>query len=85
MKTVLADNRGRIVLGTKFLHKYGKKFAIVGTLKEIVLVPIAKDPVAELTRIGKESGIDKYTLAELKKIAREESENEALSTIKNVR
>lgn len=85
MKTVLADNRGRIVLGTKLLHKYGKKFAVVGTPKEIVLVPIAKDPVAELTRLGKEAGIDKYTLAELKKMAREEAEKEAFSSIKNVR
>ena len=85
MKTVLADDRGRIVLGTKILHKYGKKFAVVGTPKEIVLVPIPKDPVADLRRLGKESGIDKYTLAELKKIAREEAEKEAFSGIKNVR
>ena len=85
MKTVLADDRGRIVLGTKILHKYGKKFAVVGTPKEIVLVPIAKDPVAELKKLGKEAGIDKYTLTELKKIAREEAEKEAFSRIKNVR
>ncbi len=85
MKTVLADERGRIVLGTKFLHKYGKKFAVVGTPKEIVLVPIAKNPTAELTRLGKEAGIDKYTLTELKKIAREGAEKEAFSNIKNVR
>ena len=82
MKTVLADDRGRIILGTKLLHKYGKKFAVVGTPKEIVLVPIAKDPIAELKRIGKESGIDKYTLYELKKIASEEAEKESY---KNVR
>lgn len=85
MKTVSADDRGRIVLGTKFLHKYGKKFAVVGTPKEIVLVPIAKNPVAELTRLGKEGGIDKYTLVELKKMAREEAEKEAFSRIKDVR
>jgi len=83
MKTALADNRGRIVLGTKFLHKYGKKFAIVGTPKEIVLVPIAKDPLAELRRLGKEAGIDKYTLSELKKMASEGAAKEAFS--KNVR
>lgn len=85
MKTALADERGRIVFGTKFLHKYGKKFAVIGTPKEIVLVPIAKDPVAELTKIGREAGIDKYTLTELKKIAREEAEREAFSSMKNVR
>jgi len=85
MKTVLADDRGRIILGTKFLHKYGKKFAVVGTPKEIILVPIAKDPLAELTRLGKEAGIDKYSLTELKKMAREEAQKEAFSRIKDVR
>ena len=85
MKTVLADDRGRIVLGTKILHKYGKKFAVVGTSKEIVLVPIAKDPLVELTRLGKETGIDKYSLTELKKMARQEAQKEAFSHIKNVR
>ena len=79
MKTVLADDRGRIILGTKILHKYGKKFAVVGTPKEIVLVPIAKDPLSELKKIGKESGIDKYTISELKKMAREDAAKEAFS------
>ncbi len=77
MKTVKADMRGRIVLGAKLLHKYGKKFAVVGTPKEIVLVPISKDPLEELKRLGKEAGIDDYTLAELKKMAKEEAQKEA--------
>ena len=85
MKTVLADNRGRVVLGTKLLDKYGKKFAVVGTQKEIVLVPIAKDPLSELKKLGENAGIDKYTLRELKKMAMEEAEKEAFSSIKNVR
>jgi len=84
MKTVLADDRGRIVLGTKILHKYGKKFAVIGTPKEIVLVPIAKDPLSELKRISKESGIDAYTISELRKIAKQDASKEALSS-KNVR
>ncbi len=82
MKTVLADKRGRIVLGTKLLHRYGRKFAIVSTQKEIVLVPISKNPVDELTRLSKEAGIDKFTLAELKKMAREEAEKEAFSNVR---
>lgn len=81
----MADERGRIIFGTKFLDKYGKKFAVVGTPKEIVLIPIAKDSLAELRRLGKEAGIDRYTLTELKRIAREEAEKEALSNLKNVR
>ena len=78
MKTVLADERGRIVLGTKMLDEYGKKFAVVGMPKEIVLVPISKDPLSELKRMGKEAGIDKYTLSELKRMAKEEAEKEVL-------
>lgn len=76
MKTVFADVRGRIIFGTKFLHRYGRKFAVISAPKEIVLVPIAKDPLARLREIGKESGIDKYTLKELKAMAREEAERE---------
>ena len=82
MKTVLADTRGRIVLGTKILHKYGKKFAVVGTPKEIVLVPISKNPLEELKRLGKDAGIDNYTLKELKKMAREEAQKEALHNVR---
>lgn len=82
MKTVLADARGRIVLGTKILHKYGKKFAVVGTPKEIVLVPIAKNPLEELKRLGKEVGIDNYTLGELRKMAREEAHKEAFRNVR---
>ena len=82
MKTVKADERGRIALGAKMMHKYGKKFAVVGTPKEIVLVPIAKNPLEELNRLGKEAGIDNYTLSELKKLAREESHKEALRNVR---
>ena len=82
MKTALADDRGRIVLGTKFLNKYGKKFAVVGTPKEIVLVPISKDPIFHLQSIGKKSGIGKYSVPELKRIAMEEAGKEIR---KNVR
>ena len=82
MKTVLADARGRIVLGTKILHKYGKKFAVVGTPKEIVLVPIAKNPLEELKRLGKAAGIDSYTLAEMKKMALEEAQKEAFRNVR---
>ena len=82
MKTVLADARGRIVLGTKILNKYGKKFAVVGTPKEIVLVPISKNPLEELKRLGKDAGVDNYTLEELKKMAREEAQKEALHNVR---
>lgn len=80
--TVQADVRGRIVFGTKLLHKYGKRFAVVYTPREIVLVPISKEPLADLRRLGKEAGIDKYTLAELKEMARQEAGKEAISNVR---
>lgn len=80
MKTVQADERGRIALGAKLVSKFGKRFAVVSTQKDIVLVPIAKDPLAELKRIGKQAGIDKFTVAELKKLARESAMRESAST-----
>ena len=84
MKTVFADERGRITLGAGLLDKYGKKFAVIGDRKEIVLVPIAKDPVDRLAQIGKKAGFAKYSLKQLRKIGREEAEKEAFGT-KNVR
>lgn len=76
MKTIFADDRGRIVLGAKLVDKFGKKFAVISAKNEIVLVPIAKNPLDDLSKIGKNAGIDKYTLKELRKIAKEEAEKE---------
>ena len=76
MRTALADHRGRITLGAKVLKEFGRRFAVVTAGEEVVLVPIPKDPLAELKRIGKKAGIDKYTLKELRRMAREESEQE---------
>ena len=78
MKTVLADERGRITLGTTMLDKYGKKFAVINAEKEIVLVPIARNPVLKLAQIGKQAGIDKYTLKQLRKMAVKQAEKEIL-------
>ncbi len=77
MRTVLADERGRITLGMKIVDRLGRKFAVVAAGGEVVLVPIAKDPIAELGKIGKAAGMDKYTLSELKREIREEAERQA--------
>ena len=42
-----------------------------------MLVPIADDPLAELQRLGRQAGIDSYTLKELRQMAREGAEKEA--------
>jgi len=74
MRAVFADERGRVTLGSKIVDRFGKKFAVVTTAKDVILVPIAKDPLAELQRLGKAAGIDRYTLKELKQMALEEAE-----------
>ncbi|HZX44249.1 MAG TPA: AbrB/MazE/SpoVT family DNA-binding domain-containing protein [Candidatus Nanoarchaeia archaeon] len=79
MKTVSADERGRITLGSDMLDRYGKKFIVIAAEKEIVLVPIAEDPLGELKKIGKSAGIDSFTFKELKRMAKEEASKEALS------
>ena len=76
MKTVFADERGRITLGASMLDKFGRKFAVISAEKEIVLVPISKNPLAELRRIGKRAGIDRYTIKQLRGMAKEEAEKE---------
>ncbi len=83
MKTALADDRGRITLGTSALDRYGRKFAVINAEKEIVLIPIARNPLAKLARIGEKARIDGYTLKQLRKIARTEAEKEIFGT-KNV-
>ncbi len=82
MRMAFADNRGRVTLGSKIVDEYGKKFAIVRHRKEIVLVPIPKDPLAELRRLGKAAGIDRFTIKELRKMAIEEAEKEAFSNVR---
>ncbi len=85
MKAAYADERGRITLGSKMVDKHGNKFAVISHGKEIVLVPIPKDPLAELTRLAKKSGIDRYTIEELRKMALEDAEKEALKSVRRHR
>ncbi|MBI2107925.1 hypothetical protein HYU10_04195 [Candidatus Woesearchaeota archaeon] len=61
MRTVTADGNGRIMLGTRFINKYGKKFEIVTNLKHIILVPISKNHPTELQKIKLEGAINKDT------------------------
>ena len=86
MKTVAyADDRGRVTLGSKLVDEYGRKFAVVRHREEIILIPIPKDPIAHLQGLGREAGIDKYTTKELKEMAREEAEKEAMNNVRRHR
>jgi len=52
-QTVLCDEKGRLVLPKSVRERYGCEFHIVPAVGEVVLVPISKNPLAELARMGK--------------------------------
>lgn len=85
MKAVHVDERGRIPLGSKLIDKHGDKFAVISHGKRIVLVPIPKDPLAELRWLGKEAGIDRYTIRELRDMALQDAEKEAMKNVRGHR
>lgn len=77
------DKRGRVTIGEKLAKKYGRRFVVVPMPREILLVPWVKikDPIAELARIGKEAGLEKYSMAQIKKMAENAANEEADRTI----
>lgn len=85
MEPLTADERGRITLGSKLVRECGRKFFAVKAGKEIVLIPVAEDPLAELRRLFKEAGIDRYTIKELREIALQDAEKEAMKNVRRHR
>ena len=73
---VKVDSLGRIVIRRKLRDKYGDKFILVDRQNEIVLKPFEKD----MSDLGEK--LEKYSLAQLKKIAEEEGEKEATGNLK---
>lgn len=76
MKQIIADERGRITLGSKYIEEYGTKFAIIPKQNKIVLLPIPKDPLKSLQDAGKRAGLDKYSIKELKLMIRDQAKKE---------
>ena len=70
---LLADERGRVTLGSKIIDRYGKKYIVIIAEKEITLVPLKEDPLKKLKKMSKEAGLEKYGLKKLKRIAEEEA------------
>lgn len=80
MQITITDERGRITLGKKIQKRYGRKFMILEANDEIILKPVVKeDPIKGLAELGQKSGINKYSIKQLKKIAEEEALREAVS------
>lgn len=81
MQVTVMDERGRITLGKKIGKRYGRRFIVVPGNGEVVLMPALrnKDPVKGLEEWGRKTGINRHSIKELRKIAMEEAEKEALS------
>lgn len=83
MQITVLDERSRITLGRKIEKKYGKRFIVVPAKDEIILMPApSKDPIKGLEELGKKSGINNYSLKQIKKMVQEEAEKEALSNVR---
>ncbi len=78
----VADERDRITLGKKITKRYGKRFIVIDAVGEVVLRPVPKDPVKGFAEMGRRAGINKYSMKQLKKMAEEEAEKEAISNIR---
>lgn len=75
--TTECDERGRLTLGKSFMERYGRHFAVVALPREVVLIPIPKDPFEALRQEG--TKLPKHLKpADLKRIVREEAEREVL-------
>lgn len=80
--TTVMDERGRITLGKKLGKKYGRKFYVVPAVDEIILMPVStNDPIKGFAELGKKSGMNKYSVKQLLKMAEKEAEKEILSEL----
>lgn len=50
---IVCDDKGRIVLPKSVRAQFGSEFHLVSALGEVVLIPVSKNPLAELAVLGK--------------------------------
>lgn len=77
MGIVRADHRGRVTLGKEVITKYGQRFDVVPSRDKVVLVPVPDDPVKDLRRIARQTGMSRLTPAAFKREALRLAEREA--------
>ena len=64
MITAECDEKGRIQLGPELRQRYGRRFFVVEAPGELVLLPVAEEPVKDLQKLGRK--LNGYTIGELK-------------------
>jgi len=79
MLKVQCDKNGRIYLKRRLRARYGEKFIVLETARDIVLLPVPRDPVRALQEIGKP--LRGYSIAQIKAMIREQAEKEALGNL----
>lgn len=79
-RTTTTDERGRIVIPAAFRERHGDRYRVVELRDRIELIPLSDDPVEGFRRaIG--DAFDEASMDELRAIARETAEREALRNI----
>ncbi len=74
MTTAQCDSKGRLYLKEALRTRYGEKFIIVETPKSVLLLPVPKDPIKDLSEIGK--ALKGRSLKDLKKHIRQSAVKE---------
>ena len=74
MITAECDEKGRIYLQESIRAKYGKRFIVVEAPGELVLLPVADDPVKALRDIGR--SLRGLSVEDLKKRIDEQAQRE---------
>jgi len=70
------DDRGRVVLPREMRKTLGTKYIAVQAPGKILLFPVPKDPVKDLQEMGRKAGLDKLSLAEIKRGIRKDAEHD---------
>jgi hypothetical protein len=68
------DEEGRIQLGPELRQRYGRRFFIVEAPGELVLLPVAEDPVKDLQELGR--SLRGLSVEDLKRRIDEEAQRE---------
>ena len=74
MITAECDEKGRIQLSPEVRQRYGRKFFLVEAPRELVLLPVAEDPVKDLQEIGR--SLRGLSVEDLKRRIDEQAERE---------
>ena len=75
MQRTQCDERGRIYLKEDIRAQYGEEFFVVEVPGELILIPVPKDPVKELARIGRK--IRRKSLKQMKQAIAEQAAEES--------